>query len=507
MSVKAYDWIRHHALRTPDKVASVDLYSERRLTYAEMDQRIGRLAQFLRHTLGVERGDRVAVLSRNSTDIFDIQFACGRLGAIFMPLNWRLALPELEYVLTDSTPRTLIYDGQFADAAEALEGEFVATIVELDCGGGDCAFEYGIAHADGAVEPEDITHDDISTILYTSGTTGLPKGAIISHGMTFWNAVNMGMTSLVTPKTVCLAFLPLFHTGGLNCYCNIAYHVGGTVVIMREFDPGRALDYLIDPALGVTHALGVPANFLFMSQQPKFESIDLSGIQIAGIGGAPCALSILEIWEKKGVALQQLYGMTETSPLVLTLDPDDATRKPGSSGKPALHTEVRLVDEAGDDVIEPDQVGEIWVKGPNVTPGYWNRPEETAEAIVDGWLKTGDAAYRDAEGYYYIVDRWKDMYISGGENVYPAEVENVIYQLPEVAEVAVIGVPDDRWGEVGQAVVALKAGERLGEADILKHCDGKLARFKQPKSVRFIDALPRNATGKVLKRELRAPAT
>ena len=282
MSVKAYDWIRHHACRTPDKVASVDLYSERRLTYAEMDQRIGRLAHFLRHTLGVDRGDRVAVLSRNSTDIFDIQFACGRLGAIFMPLNWRLALPELEFILTDSKPRTLLYDGQFVDAAEALEGKFVATIVELDCNGGDCAFEYGVAHTGGIVEPEDITHDDISTILYTSGTTGLPKGAMISHGMTFWNAVNMGMTSLVTPKTVCLAFLPLFHTGGLNCVCNIAYHVGGTVMIVREFDARRTLGYLSDPVLGITHTLGVPANYLFMSQQSEFDAVDLSNIHAEG---------------------------------------------------------------------------------------------------------------------------------------------------------------------------------------------------------------------------------
>ena len=504
MSAKAYDWIRHHAFRTPDKTASIDLYSDRRYSYAEMDRRIGRLASFLRHGLAIERGERVAVLSRNATDMFDIQFACGRLGAIFMPLNWRLAVPELEFILADATPKVLLYDDQFVDAASAMKDEGkVPLTVEIRYQAPDSELEYAIARASDDVEPVDVSHADISTILYTSGTTGLAKGAMITHGMNFWNAVNLGMASWITPKTVHLSILPLFHTGGLNCYCNIVYHVGGTVLVMRDFDPGRTLGYLADPALAITHTLGVPANFLFMSQQPKFQSADLGCLQIAGVGGAPCALSILEAWQGKGVALQQLYGMTETSPLVLALDPEDAARKPGSSGKPALHTEVRLVDEDGRDVVEPGVVGEIWVKGPNVTPGYWNRPEATAEAIQDGWLRTGDAATRDDEGYYYIVDRWKDMYISGGENVYPAEVENIIYQLPEVAEVAVIGVPDERWGEVGQAVVALKAGQSLVEADILKHCDGKLARFKQPKSVRFVEALPRNATGKVLKRELR----
>jgi fatty-acyl-CoA synthase len=274
-------------------------------------------------------------------------------------------------------------------------------------------------------------------------------------------------------------------------------------MVLREFDPGRTLGYLADPSLGITHTLGVPANFLFMSQLADFESADFSHVEIAGVGGAPCAVSILETWADKGVPLQQAFGMTETSPVVMVLNPEDAVRKAGSSGKPVLHTEVRLVDEAGRDVTEPDTVGEIWVKGPNVTPGYWNREAETAEAIRDGWLRTGDAATCDAEGFYTIVDRWKDMYISGGENVYPAEVENVIYQMPEIAEVAVIGVPDERWGEVGEAVVVLKEGERLGEADVLRFCDGKLARYKQPKSARFIAELPRNATGKVLKRELR----
>ncbi|HZD24734.1 MAG TPA: AMP-binding protein, partial [Alphaproteobacteria bacterium] len=306
--------------------------------------------------------------------------------------------------------------------------------------------------------------------------------------------------------SVHMSVLPLFHTGGLNCYSNVVFHSGGTVAVMRTFEPAQALRLLTDPTYGFTHFFGVPANYLFMSQQPEFEAADLGRLSICGVGGAPCALSIIETWGRKGVGLQQGYGMTETSPSVLVLDAHMALQKPGSTGLPVLHNEVRLVDEAGNDVAETDVIGELWVKGPNVTPGYWNRPDATAESITDGWLHTGDAARRDGDGYYYIVDRWKDMFISGGENVYPAEVENVIYALDGVAEVAVIGLPDERWGEVGQAVVALKPGAGLSEADILKHCDGRLARFKIPKSVRFIEALPRNATGKVLKRELREPS-
>ncbi len=247
----------------------------------------------------------------------------------------------------------------------------------------------------------------------------------------------------------------------------------------------------------------MPANFLFMSQVSGFEAVDFPHLEIAGVGGAPCALSILETWAAKGVPLQQAFGMTETSPVVMVLNAEDAARKPGSSGKPVLHTEVRLVDEAGHDVDEPGAIGEIWVKGPNVTPGYWNREEETAEAIRDGWLRTGDAAKFDADGFYYVVDRWKDMYISGGENVYPAEVENVIYQLPQIAEAAVIAAPDERWGETGKAIVVIKDGESLDGDELIAHCLANLARFKVPASVEFTDALPRNATGKVLKWQLR----
>ena len=332
-----------------------------------------------------------------------------------------------------------------------------------------------------------VTLDDISTIMYTSGTTGLPKGAIITHGMTFWNCVNLGGPAYVSPSTVLLTVLPLFHTGGLNCYTNPVLHAGGTVLIMRAFDPGLALQLISDPSYGITQFFGVPAIYQFMAQHPSFATSDFSRLVIGGVGGAPMPVPLLKVWEERGVALQQGYGMTETSPAVLALDREDAARKAGSSGKPVLHTEVRIVRPDGTDA-DVGELGELWVRGPNVTPGYWNRPEANASSFTDGWLHTGDATRVDEEGFYYIVDRWKDMYISGGENVYPAEVESVLHQLTAIAEAAIIGVPNEQWGEVGMAIVAVKPGHTLTPAEIHAHCAANLARFKCPRLIEFVDA-------------------
>jgi fatty-acyl-CoA synthase len=324
---------------------------------------------------------------------------------------------------------------------------------------------------------------------------------MITHQMQLYNAINLAAPALVTTETVQLVVLPLFHTGGMNCYANPVLHAGGQIILIREFEPGLALSIIGDPDYQVSHFFGVPAPYQFMMNHPRFSSTDLSNLKIAGIGGAPCAESILRTWADRGVAMVQGWGMTETSPGGIGLDPGDAERKLGSAGKPLLHTEVKVVDDRGKE-LPWGEVGELYIKGPNITPGYWNNPKATADSFDDGWLKTGDAARFDDEGFIYIVDRWKDMYISGGENVYPAEVENVIYQIPEVAEVAIIGVPDERWGETGKAFLVVKSGTALDEGRVISHCLENLAKFKVPQSVEFIDALPRNATGKVLKRSL-----
>ena len=496
-TIPYFDWIAHHAGRRPDKLALDDLQSGRRLTYAELHRRTDRLTAALA-ARGIAKGDRVALLAPNGSEYFELQFACGRLGAIMLPLNWRLAVPELQYILSDSTPSLLIHDKSFsAQAAQISRNR-----LEIDPERTDSPYEQALASAPAAPRPVALDHDDIAMVMYTSGTTGHPKGAIITHGMNFWNCVNLGIPALINPETIQLVLLPLFHTGGLNCYANPVLHAGGTVRMMRTFDPGLALDYISDPALGITHVFAVPAPYQFMMQHPKFPGADLSRLRLAGVGGAPCALAILEGWNARGVPLVQGWGMTETSPAGTMLDAADAIRKVGSAGKALMHTAIRIVDDTGDDV-PPGTIGELLTKGPNITPGYWNKPEATVQSFTDGWLHTGDAARQDDEGFVYIVDRWKDMYISGGENVYPAEVENVLFQIPQVADAAIIGVPDERWGEVGLAIVVRKPDETLEEGDVIQHCLGQLAKFKVPQAVAFIDVLPRNATGKVLKRELR----
>jgi fatty-acyl-CoA synthase len=500
LPVRYYDWIAHFGRRTPDKPAVIDLASERRLSYAQFDARISRLAAHLRDQLNIKRGDRVAVLALNTTDTLEVQFACGRIGAVFLPLNTRLTVPELQYIVGDAAPVLMIHDAELADVA--LSVAKLCSVRSALLLGPDGSYEAAIAASRALDQAEIVTLDDISTIMYTSGTTGQPKGAIITHGMTFWNCVNLGGPAFISPSSVLLTVLPLFHTGGLNCYTNPVLHAGGTVLIMRAFDPGSALQLISDPARGINQFFGVPSIYQFMAQHPAFAGSDFSRLVIGGVGGAPMPVPLLKVWEARGVALQQGYGMTETSPAVLTLDKEDAARKAGSSGKPVLHTEVRIVRPDGADA-EVGELGELWVKGPNITPGYWNRPDANASSFTDGWLHTGDAARIDEEGFYYIVDRWKDMYISGGENVYPAEVENVLHQLTAIAEAAVIGIPSEQWGETGMAIIAVKPGHTLSEAEIHAHCETNLARFKRPRLIRFVDALPRNATGKIHKPTLR----
>jgi fatty-acyl-CoA synthase len=500
LPVRHYDWIAHFARRTPDKLAVVDLASERRLTYAQFDARISHLATHLRDCLKIARGDRVAVLAHNTTDTLEVQFACGRIGAVFLPLNTRLTVPELQYIVGDAAPKLMIHDAGLAELALAVAKLCKVTSALLLGAGG--TFEAAISAAKPLDRVEVVTLDDMSTIMYTSGTTGQPKGAIITHGMTFWNCVNLGGPAYISPSSVLLTVLPLFHTGGLNCYTNPVLHAGGTGLIMRAFDPDLALKLISDPSHHINTFFGVPSIYQFMAQHPAFAGSDFSRLVICGVGGAPMPVPLLKVWEARGVALQQGYGMTETSPAVLTLDREDAVRKAGSSGKPVLHTEVRIVRPDGADA-DIGELGELWVKGPNITPGYWNRPDANQSSFTDGWLHTGDAARIDQEGFYYIVDRWKDMYISGGENVYPAEVENVLHQLAAIAEAAVIGIADAQWGEVGMAIVAVRPGHTLTEAEIQAHCEANLARFKRPYVIRFVEALPRNATGKIHKPTLR----
>jgi fatty-acyl-CoA synthase len=498
MPTQHFDWIAHHAANRGHVTAMIDLATGRDFIYAAFDDRVGRLASGLRARYGIARGDRVAVLAHNSSDLFEIQFACGRLGAVFVPMNWRLTVPELTFIVGDCSPVVLMHDAEFEDAAMKLAAACGVPNVHAR----DSGYERLIAGANNDVTPEPLTHDDTAALLYTSGTTGHPKGAIITHGMRFWQGVNLTGPERLTADSLCLVTLPQFHVGGLDVYANPCFHFGGKVLVMRGYDPAATLRLLSDAETGITHYIGAPAHYLFMAQLPEFETAIFSPNLLACIAAAPVPLPQLRQWEARGLPLLQGYGMTETCGVVTMLEPDDRVRKAGSAGKPCLHVAMRLVRVDGTEA-PPGEMGEVWVKGPSVTPGYWKNDAANRSAFTDGWLRTGDAALTDEEGFYYIVDRWKDMYISGGENVYPAEVEEVLFKLEGIAEVAIIGVPDDRWGEVGRAIVSLKAGHTVTEADIMRHCDANLARYKQPRSVRFVDALPRNATGKVHKPTLR----
>ena len=499
-----FDWLARHAERTPDKLALLDAHTGRELTYAQFNQRANRLASFLVGTLGLKRGDRISILAQNSSDYFEVLFACGKTGVILNTLNWRLAVPELEFILTDCTPRALFYEPEYAAAVEALRPRIDCEFyVSMGSAAEESEWNYEAAVAAGdpaGVPMPRLTYDDTWAIIYTSGTTGRPKGAQATFGNFFYNAIGMGQAIDLTSQDVNLVVLPTFHIGGLGLYACPTWHAGGTVILMRAFDPARLLGLIQDWKVSVL--LLVPSIYLILSQFESFEEFDLSSVRSWASGGSALPPAVVETFAGKGIVIQQGFGMTETGPTVFIIAREDALRKVGSVGRPVLHTEIRIMDKEGV-VLGPNQVGELCIRGGNVTIGYWNRPEATEEALVDGWLHSGDAAMFDDEGFYYIVDRWKDMFISGGENVYPAEVENVIYQHPAVAEAAVIGIPHPKWQEVGRALVVLKPGQAASESDLFAFCQDKLARYKIPKSVTFVDSLPRTAAGKVLKRQLR----
>lgn len=510
------DWLHKNALHAPDKVALVDVESGRHVTYQQFDERASRFAEYLSRELRLAPGARVAVLAHNSSDYFEMLYGCAKAGMVMVCLNWRLPAAELLPILADCTPDLLVAgDGFLGVAAELARTVPLRAVLHLaddeaaDVPGGWHEYEAALARASGAIiEMPCRDEHEIWHLLYTSGTTGKPKGVIQTYGMVFFNAVNAMLANKITRDDVFLNVLPFFHTGGLNLYANPVLHAGGTVHVMRQFDAQATLAKLdrrtpADASGRVTMFFAVPAVYLFLSQHPGFADADFSAVRNMSAGGSPVPQPLLQAYLDKGVTICFGFGMTETGPTVFVCDEATARRKIGTIGKPVGSMLTRVVDPLGNDVA-PGERGELLIKGPGVTPGYWNLPEATAAAIRDGWLHSGDIAYVDEEGDYYIVDRAKDMFISGGENVYPAEVENVLFQLPGVAEAAVIGMPDARWGEVGMALVVPRAGATLDAEAVIAHCKARLAGYKVPRHVRFLDALPRTPSGKVEKHKLRA---
>ncbi len=497
------DWLVKHAQQFPEKTALVDLFSGRKVSYAELEERASRCAEFLRGRWGVKAGDRVAVLAHSSAEYVELLYACGKIGAFMVCLNWRLSPEELRGIVEDAKPSVFIFGVEFEQTGMALAEEFGIghRMVLGDAREGAVSYSASLASASGAsVVMPWRQHDDVWYLLYTAGTTGKPKGVVQTFGMAFTNAVNGMLATGMTREDTLLSVLPFFHTGGLNLYMNPMLMCAGTTLIMRQFDVDKTMDLLEGC---VTVMFGVPAIYLFLSQHPRFEAADFSRVRSWACGGAPIPKVLLEKYLAKNITICYGFGMTETGPTVFLTDEATARKKVGTVGKPVMYVEGRIVDSATRKILGANQRGELLLRGPGITPGYWNNPEATAKAFEDGWLCTGDIAYCDDEGDYYIVDRSKDMYISGGENVYPAEVENVLFQLEGVAEAAVIGVHDDKWGEVGKAIIALKPGAELSAESVIAYCKSRLAGFKTPRHVEFIPALPRNAAGKVEKPRLR----
>ncbi len=484
-------WTARRDRKTPHRVAVV--YQGREWTYRQLHERVLRLAHGLR-ALGVGRRDRVAYLGPNHPAFLETLFATGALGAVFVPLNMRLAGPELAGHLEDSGSRVLIYA---PEQASIVEGLGVPHAVALDT-------EYEPMLARSTPEPidEPVAQEDPCIIMYTSGTTGQAKGATLTHGNITWNSVNVLVDADLASDEVTLVVAPLFHTAGLNMTCLPTLLKGGRVLLEPAFDPARALELIARHR--VTFMFAVPAMFNTIAHLPQWPQADVSSLRTLMCGGAPVPDTTIRAYLERGLTFIQGYGMTETAPGALLLDRSEVLSKAGSAGVPHFFTDVRVVRPDLTDCA-PGEKGEIIVQGPNVMAGYWGRPEATAQVFADeAWFRSGDVAVTDDDGYAYIVDRMKDMIISGGENIYPAEVENVLIGHPAVADAALIGVPDERWGEVGLAFVVLRPGAQADGEELTGFLTGRIAKYKIPKWYRFVGELPRNATGKLLKKQLRA---
>ena len=474
------NWLDMHVRFRPDAEALYDVSTGKRWTWRELQQEARAWAGKL-NALGVAPGDRVGVLALNRGETFALLFACAELGAVLFPMNRRLSPLELQWQSEHAEIAVLLAD---APHMNVLPGA-----LSLDDGPGDDTF----------VGPGTALSDPW-ILMYTSGSSGKPKGALLTHSQVHWNALNTVMACDLTPSDSTLTFAPLFHTGGMNCLSTPLLHRGGRVVLVPKLDADEALRLIEEE--GITTLMGVPTIYQMLADHPDFPSRDLSTVRDALCGGAALPLPLLERYMERSIPLRQGFGLTEVGPNCFSMPHAELVRKSGSVGKPIHHVAARIVRADGTDCA-PDEPGELILAGPAVCGGYWRNPEATASSIVDGWFHTGDVLSVDSEGFFYVRGRIKEMYISGGENVYPAEVEASIAALDGVALAAVVGVPDERWGEVGRAFVEPQPGVTLTSDQIKQWLAGRLAKYKQPKVVVVLDALPRMGSGKIDKQHLK----
>lgn len=501
--------LRYVARYAPDTRSII--YEGGDLTAAETARLVGRLATTLRR-LGVGSGDRVAYHGLNSALLLALHLACASLKAVFVPLNFRLAAKEVQFILNHSDAHTLLVEPGLVEQINEIADHLAVRhclMIDTDPAAGEVVDPgpgwqlLSEVFADEETLPMACHEDDLAALLYTSGTTGRAKGVMLTHGNLFWNHVNVDSVVLTRRSDVTYAAAPLFHIGGLNAFVLRTLTRGGSVVVRRQFDPEQALADFQE--LKVSTLFGVPAMFAAISRVPGFAEADLSSVASAIVAGSPVPPSLIREYAERGVMLQQAWGLTETAPFATYLPAWMTLEKTGSAGVPMPHTRLKLVDPATDEeVTEPGVRGELCVTGPNVTQGYWHDPESTERAFDDdGWFHSGDIGYLDADGYVYIVDRLKDMIITGGENVYPVEIEHVLITHPKVREVAVIGAPDPKWGETVVAIVVCEDGADLTLEEARDFLAEDVARYKLPRHLMQVDELPRNGTGKLDKIRMR----
>lgn len=487
------DWLLARSRLSPDREAVVDANTNRRFTFGQLNDRAMNLAAALLKG-GIKKGDRIALLAPNDISYLDVLFACGKLGVIFVPLNWRLSPVELNYILNDCRPALLLYHFSLKDLADQTNAQNKMDV---------CSEEYAgwVAPGQSAamLNLADIDSNDPWAMIYTGGTTGKPKGVVLSHRSINWNAMNTIISWNLTGDDVTLTYLPMFHTGGLNALTLPILKIGGKVVIGGQFDTSEAMFLLNDEKC--TISLMVPTMYHLLVQHPDFENTTFPSMKTFLSGGASCPHTIYEAFEKRGIAFKEGYGLTEAGPNNFFIDPENARKKHGSVGKPMMYNMVRIVNDNGQDV-GAGEAGELLIRGYHVFSHYWNNEKATQEAKPHDWLHTGDLAKCDQDGDYYILGRKKDMIITGGENVYPLEVENVIGEHPAVSEVAVFGFPDEKWGERVSALVVIKKGFSLTQDELRNHCQQSLGKYKIPRTIYFVDDIPKTDVGKIDKKEI-----
>jgi fatty-acyl-CoA synthase len=496
------DWAGKRAMLTPNRRAIFDSTTNKSYTFDEMNNRANQLARVLKQN-GIEQGDRVGTYAKNRVEMFDLFLATGKIGAILVPFNWRLATREIEYLAKKTSPKIMIYDANIVEGFEAIREHYSGSEVFVM---GDSPLddpsitELMRDKSSNDIERPALDLEDTHLIVFTGGTTGLPKGAMLPHRLTFWNSVNTIVSWGLRPDDIQPLLFPLFHTGGWNVLSIPFYHIGAETVLMGDFNPEETLRIIEERKC--TIVIGVPTMFQMMAQSDMFHKTDISSVRVFISGGAPCPVAIMENYWNRGKPFKMGYGLTEVGPNNFYLPESEIKKKPTTVGFPVFHADMKIVDDDGN-ALPDDEVGELLLRGPHAFSGYWDDPEETAETVEeDGWVHTGDLAVRDDEGFYAIVGRKKDMFISGGENVFPTEIEELLYKHPAVLEAAVIGVPDEKWGEVGKAFVTVKKSKKLEPEDLREYLKDKLAKYKMPKYYEIRDSLPMSGAGKILKREL-----